>query len=208
MKTENKVLMKQAREVLVGKWGLAVGAVVLYSVIMFTIQVVPKVGPLVSFLTAGSFSLGLTIFFLSLSRKQDTKIEFLFDGFKRFSTSLVAYLLVVLFTVLWSLLLIVPGIIAGLSYSMVFFILADNHDVGAKEAIKMSKKMMYGYKWKFFCLGFRFLGWVLLSILTLGIGFIWLFPYMQVSYAKFYEDIKNPKPEQVPESPPTPVVVG
>ena len=91
------------------------------------------------------------------------------------------------------LLLIIPGIIAALSYSMTFYILADDNSIGAMDAIKKSKKMMDGYKWKYFCLGLRLLGWALLCVLTLGIGFLWLIPYAQVSVAKFYDDVKaNP----------------
>jgi len=50
--------------------------------------------------------------------------------------------------------------------------------------------MMYGYKWKYFCLGLRFIGWFLLGILSLGIGFLWIMPYMSISFAKFYDDVK------------------
>jgi len=96
-----------------------------------------------------------------------------------------------LFILLWSLLLIIPGIIAALSYSMTFYILADDNSIGAMDAINKSKKMMYGYKWKYFCLGLRFLGWAILCILRLGIGFLWLSPYVHVSVTKFYEDIKE-----------------
>jgi uncharacterized membrane protein len=81
-------------------------------------------------------------------------------------------------------------IIAALSYGLAFFLMADNPKIGIMEALKKSKKMMYGHKWKYFCLGLRFLGWILLSILTLGIGLLWVAPYMYVSYAKFYEDVK------------------
>ena len=59
------------------------------------------------------------------------------------------------------------------------------------DALRKSKEMMDGYKWKYFCLGLRFIGWALLCVLTLGIGILWLSPYVQVSYAKFYEDVKN-----------------
>jgi uncharacterized membrane protein len=100
-----------------------------------------------------------------------------------------------LFVFLWSLLLIIPGIIAALSYAMAFYILADDKEktVKAMEAIDKSKVMMYGYNWKLFCLGLRFFLLSLLCILTLGIGFLWLMPYMQVSLAKFYDDVKaNP----------------
>ena len=73
---------------------------------------------------------------------------------------------------------------------MTFYILADDNSIGAMDAMDKSKKMMDGYKWKSFCLGLRFFGWSLLCILTLGIGFLWLMPYAQVSMAKFYDDVK------------------
>jgi len=99
-----------------------------------------------------------------------------------------------LFTLLWSLLLIIPGIIASLSYSQTYYILADDEKISAREAIKKSKKIMMGNKWKYFVLGLSFLGWFILSIFTLGIGLIWLLPYMNISMAKFYEDVKEQSP--------------
>ena len=72
-----------------------------------------------------------------------------------------------------------------------FFILAEDSSIQPMEALRKSKQMMDGYKWKLFCLGLRFIGWFLLAILTLGIGFLWLIPYMYISFAKFYEDIKE-----------------
>lgn len=193
MKTENWILMKQARESLTGKWGLAIGTSALYFVIIVIVGNFKNIGTLISFLVSGSLAFGLCTFFLSISRNTQPKLEQLFSGFKNFSKTLIAYLLVLIFSLLWSLLLIVPGIIAAISYSQTFFILVDDKTISAPLAIKKSKKIMYGHKWKYFCLGFRFFGWGLLSILTLGIGFLWLFPYMQVSMAKFYDDIKEEK---------------
>jgi uncharacterized membrane protein len=191
MKTENAILMKQARESLVGKWGLTVGTFAVYLLINFIIGSLKNVGPIISLLVSGPLIMGISLFSLSISRNREFKLEQLFEGFRRFGRSLAAYLLVVLFTLLWSLLLIVPGIIAAISYSQIFFILVDDEMISASDAMKKSKKMMYGYKWKYFCLGLRFIGWMLLSILTLGIGFLWLFPYIHVSTAKFYDDIKG-----------------
>jgi uncharacterized membrane protein len=79
---------------------------------------------------------------------------------------------------------------ASLAYSQVFFILADRPDTGAYESIRLSQEMMIGFKWKKFCLGCRFIGWALLGILTCGIGWLWLYPYMMTSNAHFYEDIR------------------
>ncbi len=191
MKTENATLMQQAREALAGRWGLAVGTMFVYSVITMAIQTIPKSGGVLGILIGGPMTLGLIIFSLALVRNQNPKLEQLFDGFARFSTALVAQVLVMVYVLLWALLLIVPGIVAALSYAMTFYILADNESMGAKEAMARSKKMMMGNKWKFFCLGLRFIGWALLSILTLGIGFLWFIPYLQITTTKFYEDLKR-----------------
>ena len=193
MKTENLVLMQMARKSLKDKWGLAIGTFVVYMLIIGAIQTTTEFFPLVGLLLlaiSGPMALGIAIFSINISRNQDARLEQIFQGFNNFNTSLGAYLLMLLFTFLWTLLLIIPGIIAALSYSMTFYILADDNSIGAMEAIDKSKKMMDGYKWKYFCLGLRFIGWSLLCILTLGIGFLWLLPYMQVSMVKFYDDIK------------------
>ena len=73
---------------------------------------------------------------------------------------------------------------------MTFFLIAENESIGPLEAIKKSKEMMRGNKWKYFCLWLRFFGWGLLCILTLGIGILWLAPYIIVSLAQFYDDLK------------------
>lgn len=93
-------------------------------------------------------------------------------------------------TVLWSFLLIIPGIIKAFSYAMTPYILEDCPELTATEAIHRSRMMMHGHKFDLFWLYLSFIGWWLLSILTLGIGFIWLMPYMQTAAAGFYEEVK------------------
>jgi len=191
MATENTVLMKMARESLKGKWGLAVGAFFVVIAITAAIQSIPEAGALLSLIIGGPFTLGMATFSLSLSRDQEARFEQIFDGFRDFGKALGAYLLIILYVFLWLLLLIVPGIIAAISYSMTFYIMVDDPAIKATDAMDKSKQMMNGYKWKFFYLQLRFLGWALLCILTLGIGFLWLSPYYHVSIAKFYDDIKD-----------------
>lgn len=192
MKTENSILMKQARESLKGRWGLAVGVAAVYLIITIAVQSVDKdAGPVLGFIIAGPLNLGMIIFSLAIARNANPKIDQLFSGFYRFGSAFIAYFLVTLFTILWALLLIIPGIIASLSYAMTLFILADDQSITPREAIRKSKKMMYGYKWKYFLLNLRFIGWAILALLSVGIGFLWLLPYIQVSQAKFYEDIKG-----------------
>jgi uncharacterized membrane protein len=189
--TENRILMAQARESLRDKWGLAIGTFVVFTVIMIPIALIPGAGWIIAILIGGPMSIGLAIFTLSVSRKQDSQLAQIFEGFQKFSVGLGAYILKAIFTILWMLLLIVPGIIAALSYSMTYFIIAEDDSIGSLDAITKSKEMMRGNKWKLFCLCFRFLGWILLCILTIGIGFLWLYPYMMVSFAQFYDDIKR-----------------
>ena len=191
MATENLSLMQSARERLAGKWGMAVGATLVYIVIVVGVQEVPKLGPIAGLIIGGPFSLGISMFSLNISRGRDAQIEQIFDGFKKFGVALAAYFISIGLVILWMLLLIVPGIIAALSYSMTFYIIADDDSISGYDAIKKSKQMMDGYKMKLFRLCLRFFGWGLLCILTLGIGFLWLMPYMQVTFAKFYEDIKS-----------------
>lgn len=187
--TENRILMEQALESLKGKWGLAIGAWIVVMLINVVTQAFGDLGTLASLVIAGPLHLGWIGFVLALSRNQNPKFEQIFGGFNRFGTALGTYLLVLLFIILWMLLLIIPGIIAGLSYSQTFYILSEDKSIGAMDAIKKSKEMMYGNRWKLFCLGLRFIGWLLLCILTLGIGLIWLAPYIAVSMAKFYDDL-------------------
>ncbi|MEZ7945455.1 MAG: DUF975 family protein [Flavobacteriaceae bacterium] len=191
MVKENTELMAEARESLSGNWGLAIATFLVYGIIISIFQVIPTVGPVLVLFIAGPMLVGISMFSLSLSRGENARLEQIFEGFKNYGTVLGAYLLMVVLILLWMLLLIIPGIIAAIAYSQTFYILAEDDAISSMDALKKSKEMMDGYKWKYFCLGLRFIGWALLCILTLGIGFLWLSPYIQISYAKFYEDLKN-----------------
>jgi uncharacterized membrane protein len=188
--TENRELMLQAREALRGRWGLAIGANLVYCVIVMGLQYIPKIGAGLGIIVGAPMIVGVSGFFLCLARKQDAQLVQIFDGIKKFWTCLGTYLLALIFILLWSLLLIIPGIMAAYSYAMVYFILAENDSIGPLEAIAKSKEMMRGNRWKLFCLGLRFIGWGILCLLTLGIGFLWMLPYLYVSFARFYDDIQ------------------
>jgi uncharacterized membrane protein len=196
MTTENKELMRQAREALEGKWGMAVGAAAIYIILTSSASVIfQKGGGSVSFvitaIITGPMALGFAIFSLKIARSQEARISMMFEGFNKFGKALAAYFLMVIFVILWLLLLIIPGIIAAISYSMTFYIIADDDSIDAMDAIDKSKEMMQGYKLKYFYLCLRFIGWALLCILTLGIGFLLLIPYVQVTMAGFYDDVRQ-----------------
>ncbi|MDR2194145.1 MAG: DUF975 family protein [Treponema sp.] len=139
----------------------------------------------------GPFCLGFAGYFLKRIRGEDIYTKNIFDGFKQFSRGFVLMLLTYIFTLLWTLVLIIPGILKSLSYSMAFFILYDNPEMKPNQALKESCRMMKGYRGKLFCLAFSFIGWLLLSVITLGIGLFWLYPYMCMSIANFYENLKT-----------------
>ncbi|MGY5354825.1 DUF975 family protein [Wenyingzhuangia sp. IMCC45467] len=191
MATENAKLMQQARASLDLKWGMAIITFLIYGLIVGSLSAIPVLGSIGSFILGGPLTFGLATFSLNIARNQKEDIKQLFDGFDNFANYLVAYLLKVLYVFLWSLLFIIPGIIAAISYAMVFYIMVDEPEIGPEAALRKSKEMMHGYKGKYFGLCLRFFGWSLLCILTLGIGFLWLIPYMHVTFAKFYDDIKN-----------------
>ncbi len=105
---------------------------------------------------------------------------------------LVATILGFIIIYLATLLLIIPGIIMGLAYSFIVYIILDN-DINGKEALTKSREMMKGYKWDFFVFNLSFLGWIILGIFTLGILYIWLIPYMSIAEVIYYERLKKIK---------------
>lgn len=111
-----------------------------------------------------------------------------FTGYLR---NVWAMFLMYLFAILWSLLLIIPGIIKAFAYSMTPFILKDNPELSANKAINLSVRMMKGHKFDLFWLLLSFIGWFILCIFTFGVGFLWLMPYIQTSLAEFYMEVKS-----------------
>ena len=111
-------------------------------------------------------------------------------GFSNWGHNVWGMLLMGIFVFLWSLLLLIPGIIKAFAYAMVPYILVDKPELSANEAINLSMKMMKGHKFDFFWLSLSFIGWGILAVCTLGIGFFWLFPYIYTTYAAFYQDVK------------------
>jgi uncharacterized membrane protein len=191
--TPNADLMRHARAALAGLWGISAVTVLVYVAVSMAYGFVPYLNLILGILVTGPIELGIHMVFLGASRGQGVKVATLFDGFRQFGAALLAYIVMNVFILLWSLLLIIPGIIASYSYAMTFFIMADNPGIGPLDAIRRSKKMMRGRRWKLFCLHCRFIGWALLAIIfTLGIGFLWLQPYINTSVARFYDDIQQP----------------
>ncbi|MHA8049529.1 DUF975 family protein [Aquirufa sp. ROCK-SH2] len=149
-------------------------------------------GLIFSIFLAGAFSFGAAIFSIYLVRGYKAEIELIFDGFRdlnRFFVFLATNIIIFIFTLAWTLLFIIPGIIAALSYSMTYYILVDNPTISSLDAISQSKQMMKGHKWQLFKLWLRFFILGILCIFTLGIGFLWLIPYTNICTAQFYDSL-------------------
>lgn len=187
----NCELMADARECLRGRWGLAIAFSLLLALIQGALGAVPFAGMAVALVLGGPFVLGETIFYLTYARRGRGELSMLFVGFQNFGNALGTYLLRFLFVFLWSLLLVIPGIVAALAYSQAMYLLAENPGLDPLAAIRRSKKMMRGHKGKLFCLYLRFLGWAILCLLTFGIGFIFLSPYLEISLARFHDDLRR-----------------
>lgn len=180
-------IMSSAHESLKGRWGKAI----LVFVIMIAISMATGFIPLASLIITGPLSLGLAIFFLGYAKGEDREIEDLFKGFNDFGRSLAVYILMVLIILAGFLLLIVPGIILSYGLSMTYFILAENRELSPVDALKQSWEMMKGHKADLFVMSLALTGLGILCVFTLGIGFLWLAPYSQTCFVKFYEAIKG-----------------
>ena len=222
--TPNGQINREALGLLGGRWGLAIGFVVLLLVVELAFSVVPYVGGLASLILSGPVELGASIFFLTLARGGEGEFGMLFAGFRNFGNALGTYLLRAVFVWLWTLAAAlpggiiglvlgvaaggdvriavavmagaIPGVIAGtiaqLGYSQAMYLVAEDSTLGPMEALRRSRQMMMGRKGKLFGLYVRYFGWSLLCIFTLGIGFLFLWPYVQTGLARFHDDLYPP----------------
>lgn len=196
MATENSILKGKALEVLKGKWGSTAVVVLVYLLVSLSISIgldfIKKgLGSGVSLVVSPVLSYGLALYFLSFARGRSIEMGILFSGFSDIVRLVGTYLLMVLAIIIGFILLVVPGIIVAIGLSQTFFILADDKEIGAVDALKASWEMMKGNKAKFFVLSLSFIGWAILCIFTAGIGFLFLLPYMQTTFAFFYDDING-----------------
>ena len=145
---------------------------------------------LVGFIIGGPIQVGYARFCLKITdAKRPLEFKDLFSGFDVFGEAFLLNLRITLRILGWTLLFIIPGIIAGYRYSQAFYIMAENPGLGSGECIERSKAMMQGNKWKLFCLQLSFIGWFFLTVITLGIAGLWMSPYMAVAETFFYRDV-------------------
>ena len=187
----NSELRAASRTTLSGNWMMAALATLVYLLIAGGVSSIPVAGSELAIIVAYPLAYGFAILFLDLFREgKPIDIGKLFDGFKDFGRVWGTLILVAVYTILWTCLLIIPGIVKSYSYALTPFILKDEPELRYNAAIEKSMRMMNGYKMKLFLLDLSFIGWMILSILTLGIGLLFLQPYMNTARAAFYEDLK------------------
>ncbi|ATI50401.1 MULTISPECIES: DUF975 family protein [Bacillus cereus group] len=201
-------LKGEALDSLEGKWGLAVGATLLISVLIMAFNFIvdfsftqafswedTKNSMIVDIITTfmvGPLTLGGYYLALHIIREKDARIGHIFRWFtegSKFIKSFLLYIVVNIYIFLWCLLFIIPGIIKSFSYAMTYFIINDHPEYSINQAITESRRMMDGHKMEYFILCLSFIGWFILSCITLGIGFLWLIPYFYTTSAAFYEEI-------------------
>lgn len=190
MLKENSQLRAEARQALQGKWPMAAVAALIYSIVAGGLSAIPFIGGLCSLFIGLPVAYGIAIVMFGVFKCKDVDFGVLFEGFQDYSRIFVTKLLQGIYTALWSLLLVVPGVIKYYSYAMTDYILKEEPEMKNNAAIEKSMAMMENNKMKLFLLDLSFIGWALLAIVTFGIGFLFLQPYMQVSRAAFYEDLK------------------
>jgi len=206
-------LTAAARAGLAGNWGKSIGVTLVYGILVVCISIVPVIGEVLSWVLSAPLIVGVTIYFLATLRGRDNRFSQLFEGFNCFGTAFCAYLLVVLLILAWTLPLgVLVGVAAALlnsplilavlililiavmiplqmRYSLALYVVADDPSVRARQAIGRGIELMKGNYWRLGLFWLRFVGWQLLAVLTLGIGFIWLAPYYMAAMTAFYDDL-------------------
>ncbi len=197
----NQNYKNRALASLEGKWGSAAIATLIIAIFTGGISSVITLpmgnDALLGLGTNGIWSLlclplqwGYTVFFLNLIRQEDIRYERLFEGYKDFIRTFLMEFLFTIAILIGFLLFIIPGIILSVGLCMAPFILKDDKDISAMDALMKSWQLTQGHKMKLFWLGLSFIGWIILSFFTLGIGFFLLVPYIEATFAHYYEDIK------------------
>ena len=184
-------LMQKARTLLAPHWVLSIGVCLVYGLAVAVPAELNSYGEMLSFLLAGPLQLGLCFFFLNLVRGEETRFELLFEGFKPLLTVLLSYAIIAALTIVGLILLIVPGIIVALGFSMTYYVIADDPEITFQVALEQSWKLTDGYKMELLILNLRFIPWYLLGLLCLIVGVFAVIPWHNTTLALYYEHLKE-----------------
>ena len=185
------LLMRKARTLLEPHWILAVGVCLASSVMVAAPAELNSYGEIVSLLLAGPLQLGLSFFFLNLVKGKETRFELLFEGFKPLATVLLAYAIITVLTVVGLILLIVPGIVVALGFSMTYYVIAEDPEISFQTALEQSWKLTDGYKMELLELNLRFIPWYLLGLLCFIVGVFAMVPWHNTTLTLYYQYLKE-----------------
>ena len=183
-------LKARAKEQINGNLGSLILIFLIVLAASYLPNLIPGIGTIVSIVVVPALTLAMAIIYLKLAAGEKPNIAEMFQHFDKFWAAFKVSFFTGLFTFLWSLLLIIPGIVKGLGYSMAMYILAENPDMPALEALKKSQEMMDGHKMELFVLYLSFIGWFLLTAVTCGIAGLYVTPFMNATMTNFYLNIK------------------
>lgn len=155
------------------------------------VTIIVVIAGIAYYILSSIVTVGYARFNLNLVDRVEGSLNDLFAYFKYWKTTAMTTLLKSIYILLWTCLLVIPGVIASYSYAMTKYILADHPELTAGEAIARSKAMMQGNRMRLFCLQFSFIGWDILASFTLGIGNLWLIPYKEAATAVFYREVSG-----------------
>lgn len=184
-------LMQKARTLLAPHWVLSIGVCLVYGLAVAVPAELNSYGEMLSFLLAGPLQLGLCFFFLNLVRGEETRFELLFEGFKPLLTVLLSYAIIAALTIVGLILLIVPGIIVALGFSMTYYVIADDPEITFQVALEQSWKLTDGYKMELLVLNLRFIPWYIIGLLCLIVGVFAVIPWHNTTLALYYEHLKE-----------------
>lgn len=162
--------------------------IVVALMIVFAIAAVYSI---IMFIIGSAVAVGYSEFNLDLIYGVKPKISSIFSRFGQLGTAIRARLLAFVRIFAGFILFVIPGVVMSYSYAMINFVMAEHPEMNAREALKESKRIMKGNRWRLFCLSLSFIGWAMLSILTFGIGLIWFIPYQQAALAAFYNEVSE-----------------
>lgn len=184
-------LMRKSREKLQPHWVFASLACVIYGLLVGVPSELNVFGELLSFLLAGPLQLGMCIYFLNILYDRLVSIGNLAEGFKPLVKVLLIYLIISVATILGLILLIIPGFIIALGFSMTFYLIAENPELSVEEALKESWALTDGYKWELFELHLRFIPWYILGVICLVVGIFVVMPWHYLTVANYYDYLKG-----------------
>lgn len=186
----NAQIRKQARQMLGG--GIFQQQWLFALIVSLIAGAILGVSSVVVLIVCGIIMLGEAKYYLQCSRQEIAvdKIEVLFDGIKdEIGQNILLGVLVSLYVFLWSLLLVIPGIIKSYAYSMAFYLKVDHPEYTAKQAIKESEQLMYGHKMQLFLLDLSFVGWIIVGAFCFCVGTLWVTAYQKSARVQFYRNL-------------------